>query len=536
LQRKFDTLPIMNFREFRQLKAEKSPAYLDFKSYTSSQGRLRQWGLFFLLYISFLWPIKKIPVLSGLTFAVKGLLIGHLVESRVASKSSSNYEISGASPLGTQFISSLIVDEVFDCVIVGSGPGGAIAARKFDSSSRVLVVEQGGYPKTSYSRHHTLEHVKNDFYKSGQEIALSSWLPQFAQASVLGGGSEVNSGLYHDLPEYLNEKFANASGLSVKKFLESQEKVRSLLKVSQMDVNPTHSPIARSAIELGFEFKNIPRWRTYYESSKFVQHGMIDIVWNQLSYNENFQFQLNTRVQKIENQNRNYLKLTCINSTGKSINVLTKNLILAAGAIQTPSLLCRNGLISWGSTNFQWHPMVRSMIKTFPSDLGLQDVDPYQSWTSDRKFKFGSAVSTPGLTALNLGMIPSDDDLPQLRSIYGSFVSSGKGGLLPGTAIPYYLPSADDRENLNSVRSLLEQVVGASGATYANADQRIKKGVSTVHIFGTLPIDSSVFIPGTSRLQIDPRIQISDGSIMPFGPGVNPQGVIMSLCESIVSS
>jgi hypothetical protein len=180
--------------------------------------------------------------------------------------------------------------------------------------------------------------------------------------------------------------------------------------------------------------------------------------------------------------------------------------------------------------------MVRTIIDTSPSDLGLHDVDPFLSWTSDRKFKFGSAVSTPGLLAMNLARIPTVDELPRLRSIYGSFVSHGKGGLIPQTEMPYYLPSVEDRKNLQEIRSRIENVVLASGATFANPNQRVKKGLSTVHIFGTLPVDSGVFIHGTSRLKVEPRIQVSDGSLLPFGPGVNPQGIIMSLCDALVTS
>jgi hypothetical protein len=167
--------------------------------------------------------------------------------------------------------------------------------------------------------------------------------------------------------------------------------------------------------------------------------------------------------------------------------------------------------------------------------LGLNDVDPFQTWTPDRKFKFGSAVSTPGLLAMNLGRKPKADELHKLRSVYGSFVSNGRGGLMPHTSIPYFLPSTEDRKNLEEVRRLLEKLVHSSESSFANPEQQVKKGVSTVHIFGTLPINSGVFLEGTSRLKTDSRIQVSDGSLLPFGPGVNPQGVIMSLCNAIIT-
>jgi hypothetical protein len=526
----------MKLKEFLYLRAMKNQAYLDFMSYLAGYGPSRRYVLTVLLYFSFLRFPFNLPVVSGLARSVQGLLLGYVMESKSSSSSAASLQETATESTFFRSILNSDTNEMFDYIIVGSGPGAAIASQKLDPNSRVLVIEQGGLPRTPSSKHHTLEHVRNDFYKGGQELALSTWLPQFAQASVLGGGSEVNSGLYHDLPTYLLDEFLDACSLPHSKYLYSQDKVRKLLQISQMKVDPQDSPIARGAEELGYEYQNISRWRTYKENSEFTQHGMIDVAWNRLSKNANFQFALNSRVHKIDSSKKNSIKVTFVNSSGGPIEVFTQNLIIAAGAIQTPRLLCQSGLLDWGVTNFQWHPMVRTIIDTSPSDLGLHDVDPFQSWTSDRKFKFGSAVSTPGLLAMNLARIPTVDELPRLRSIYGSFVSHGKGGLIPRTEMPYYLPSVEDRKNLQEIRSRVENVVLASGATFANPNQRVKKGLSTVHIFGTLPVDSGVFIHGTSRLKVEPRIQVSDGSLLPFGPGVNPQGVVMSLCDALVTS
>jgi hypothetical protein len=134
--------------------------------------------------------------------------------------------------------------------------------------------------------------------------------------------------------------------------------------------------------------------------------------------------------------------------------VFSKNVILAAGTIQTPYLLCSSNLVPWNRTNFQWHPMLRTVVETKASDLGSDDIDPFQAWTKDRQFKVGAAVSTPGLLAMNLGKILSPDESSRLRSIYISFVSSGKGGLIPRTMIPWYIPSRTDKARLNEAVDL----------------------------------------------------------------------------------
>jgi choline dehydrogenase-like flavoprotein len=75
---------------------------------------------------------------------------------------------------------------------------------------------------------------------------------------------------------------------------------------------------------------------------------------------------------------------------------------------------------------------------------------------------------------------------------------------------------------------MLKKIVETGGGSIINSEIISPKKQSTVHIFGTLPITSSIFIQGTNKLKKDPRIRISDGSIIPYGPGVNPQGVIMT--------
>ena len=179
--------------------------------------------------------------------------------------------------------------------------------------------------------------------------------------------------------------------------------------------------------------------------------------------------------------------------------------------------------------------MIRTVIKTRTTYLGLHDLDPFQACTSDRQFKFGSAVSTPGLLAMNLGQILSRDEIQSLRSLYVSFVSSGRGGLVPGTDTPWYMPSRLDRVRATKATQLLREIVRSSGGTFANNKDEIKKAISTVHVFGSLPLGSNLYSKGTTKLRSDDRIQISDGSLLPFGPGVNPQAVIMALCNALVT-
>lgn len=517
----------MSIREFRKLKLENPRAYELFISHLSAQGKMWQFLILFLLYISFFF---RIPLLGDVLKSVRNLFLGYIVESNRIGGTKTY-----ACGLGSYTFQKGNFDSLYDYLIIGSGPGAAIAAQKVVDESNVLVIEQGSFPVTSREMHHTLDHVRNDFYKAGQEFALGPWIPQFTQGSVIGGGSEVNSGLYHDLPLEILGSFTKAAGINPITYRKAEDEIRNMLNVSKMLVDEDSSLIRRGAKELGLENKNIPRWRTYSHDGSYTHHGMINAVWEKLFQSSNFSLLPRSRVLTINNKQHEFLKVKFLDAERKERYVFSKNVILAAGTIQTPYLLCSSNLVPWNRTNFQWHPMLRTVVETKASDLGSDDIDPFQAWTKDRQFKVGAAVSTPGLLAMNLGKILSPDESSRLRSIYISFVSSGKGGLIPRTMIPWYIPSRTDKARLNEAVDLLGKFVKASGAKYANAEKGIRNALSTVHIFGTLPIDSGLFFHGTSRLKSEPRIQVSDGSLLPFGPGVNPQGPIMALCQAVVT-
>jgi hypothetical protein len=519
----------MSLCEFLGLRRENEAAYHLYLKHISSRNKLFASLIHVAFFVSLMPFTLQLPVIGNLLRAIQNLFIGYIVECKFEPKEPASLKYSSNLEI-------LVPEEsyIYDYVIIGSGPGAAIAATKIAPGKSVLIIEQGTFPKTSTSKHHTLEHVRNDFYKQGQELVLSPWMAQFTQAATLGGGSEVNSGLYHQLPPHFLDSFTDNCHVNVNEYLASELKVRDFLKVEEMSVNENLSLIVRGATGSGMEYANIPRWRHYRKDGTFVHHGMNQLLWFEKISNGSMKFLLNSKVLAIDNSDQRVLKIK-LSSTQNSIeSVLSRNVILSAGTIQTPYILCKSGILKWSDTRFQWHPMVRTMVHGEETDLGLFDVDPFQCWTKDKKFKIGSAVSTPGLMAMNLGRIPVNDELTTLRSLYISFVSSGRGGLIPHTEIPWYLPSQLDKEKLRQSRAILESFIESSDAKFANKKEKVKPGVSSVHIFGSVPINSKTYESGTARLAKDTRIQISDASILPFGPGVNPQGVVMAICDALV--
>jgi len=352
-------------------------------------------------------------------------------------------------------------------------------------------------------------------------------LSLFAQAQVFGGGSEVNSGLYHKLPKSKYDEFLTKSNIELSKWLAHEEAISKLLKVNESPADRNLSVIARGSEPLKLEFQNIPRWRTYTSGTTFTHHGMVGVIWEELQKKKNFEFLMNAKATKVLKIGSHFEVQVNVLNVGTRL-IAAKKIVMAAGATETPKILMKSGIINWRDTRFQWHPMYRVIVETDKDDLGYGDIDPFQSWTSNFKLKFGSAVSTPGLLATALGQKIYDHKIDQLRSYYVSFSSSGKGGLLPKTSIPWYQFSEIDKKLKIEGINLLGKMVLEAGARPVMGMNPISSKSSTVHIFGSLPLDLDIYVPGTSRLKKHPDIQIADGSILPIGPGVNPQGVVMT--------
>ncbi len=97
-------------------------------------------------------------------------------------------------------ISLLDLDKTYDVIVIGSGPGGSIAAlREVEKGKSVLVLETGGAYAPGSIEHHSLKQTVNQFRNGGLSFIWGLKPVLYAEGSTLGGGSEVNSGLYHRL-------------------------------------------------------------------------------------------------------------------------------------------------------------------------------------------------------------------------------------------------------------------------------------------------------------------------------------------------
>ena len=111
----------------------------------------------------------------------------------------------------------------------------------------------------------------------------------------------------------------------------------------------------------------------------------------------------------------------------------------------------------------------------------------------------------------------------------GRFIRIGK------QIFPSYRLSISEKLQIKKSTNELIKGLQYAGAVevLANID---KPSISTVHIFGSLPIGKSLLdSKGTLRNIGLPNIRVCDASIFPSAPLVNPQGALMHLAFTLTN-
>ena len=88
-----------------------------------------------------------------------------------------------------------------EILVVGSGPGGAVTAAELARGGRnVLVLEEAPAPRHPDPRAFGMREMVERYRGGGVTPALGPAPVNYVEGRCLGGGSEINSGLYHRAP------------------------------------------------------------------------------------------------------------------------------------------------------------------------------------------------------------------------------------------------------------------------------------------------------------------------------------------------
>ncbi len=486
----------------------------------------------------------------------------------------------GASVLASRLVSRLAPppNELrAEIVVIGSGPGGAITACLIAEAGRdVLLVEEGDHlPLSSCAPFSTAEMLQK-YRNGGQTVALGKNKIAYVEGRCVGGGSEINSGLYHRTPPEILERWTKEfqlQALGEKDLLPHFEQCERDVSVSILPhaAPPASLKLHEGATKLGWKSLEIPRWFRYGSPNSDLPSS-ISPGGSRQSMTETFiprflkvggKLQSNTRAQRIRQNGSGWL-VEATSKSGGPIRIVADNLFICAGAVHTPALLRRSGITQNIGNALQVHPTAK-IVARFPDTVNSAEmgVPVHQVKEFSPRLSFGCSISSPAYVALGLLDHPdaaheTSRTWQNTATYYAMITSEGRGSIrtLPRFRDPLvrYALTETDRCNLADGLRKLAQALFAGGATQlfpsltrgpvlrdagclSNIPDMLPDGLAnlmTIHLFSSCPMGEDKTKCATDsfgRVHGFKNLFVNDASLLCTAPGVNPQGSIMAIAR-----
>ena len=469
-------------------------------------------------------------------------------------------------------------DTTLNCevAVVGSGPGGAVTAATLSKAGLdVLLIEEGRYLPLESCAPFSQEEMVQKYRNRGLTVAFGAPKIQYVEGRCVGGGSEVNSGLYYRTPSdvlaHWREKF-QVQGLTEEDLTPHYEACENAVSVSYLPGKPSRASLKlqEGATQLGWESHEVPRWFKYKAttdpsvSPKGIKQSMTKTYVPQM-LSTGGKLLAQTKIRAIRRQGECWLlegRYTG-SSSPYSIKIIAKTVFIAAGAIHTPALLRRSGITRNVGNNLQMHPTIKVVAQfSEPVSSDHLDVPVHQVKEFAPQLSFGGSISS--LPYLQLAMIDYPDyshevnqQWQNMATYYVSLAGKGSGSIrcLPGFDDPlvrYEVPSDDLKLLAVGLKNLCRLLLTAKAKvlfplvpnptqlTQLNEVEQLPQqlpsdsNLMTIHLFSSCPMGENRDLCATDsfgKVHGLENLYVADASLLCTAPGVNPQGSVMAIAR-----
>lgn len=468
-------------------------------------------------------------------------------------------------------IDSLSILPSYQVVVIGSGPGGSITACLLaEAGYQVLLIEEGEFLPLESCQPFSQDEMLQKYRNGGITATMGNPKIQYVEGRCVGGGSEINSGLYYRTPPEILEKWQKefqVEGIDLSDLVPHFE-------AGEKDVNVCYLPgaappaslkLQTGADKLGWKASEVPRWFRYQtsETSDFPRGTRQSMTKTFIprALKAGCQILPNTRVQSLVQEAQKW-RLRAKYQGQRGISIEAETVFVAAGAIQTPALLRRSGIKQNVGNSLQMHPTIK-VIAQFPERVNSDDmgVPVHQVKEFSPRFSFGCSISSRPYLALGLNDHPLflsevNEHWQNMGIYYAMITSQGKGTVrcLPKFNDPLvrYFLTEEDLQILSKALRKLCYLLFESGAKvlypsiarsqpFKTMDDlkmipeilpRLLTNLMTIHLFSSCPMGENQAICATDsfgRVHGFKNLYIADASLLCTAPGVNPQGSIMAI-------
>ena len=460
--------------------------------------------------------------------------------------------------------------QYYDVVVVGSGPGGAITGCLLaESGKSVLMIEEGGDFNQKSAEPFSIQEMQQKYRHSGVTVALGKPKVAYVEGKCVGGGSEINSGLYHRPSEEVLNKWVvkhQIKDFSYELLKEHLEYCEDAVNVCKMPFSPSKASLKlhEGAKKLGWKSIEVPRWFKYKSEILPGTRQSMTVTFIPRFLNSGGELISKSKVQKLIKNDEKSWTVKVLEYDGEGENefeVKAKSVFVAAGAIQTPALLLQSGIKKNIGNSLKMHATVK-VLAEYDEELnnGVLGVPVHQVKEFSPSYSFGGAISSKPFIAMSMLDHPQHsqyvmDNWKKVASYY-VMIGGGNGKVrnLPFFSEPittYKISSEDLRSLSEGLRNLCKCLL-ASGAlalypsisgfpVIRKTDDLLKipneldsslTNLMTIHLMGSCPMGenkATCAVDSYGKVHDHDGLYISDASLLGGAVGANPQGTIMAI-------
>jgi choline dehydrogenase-like flavoprotein len=250
-------------------------------------------------------------------------------------------------------------------VIIGSGAGGAVAFYELAKRESVLLLEEGSISLEDVRNNSVAEINRSLYRNAGLRLALGFPIVTIGEGKCIGGSTEINGGLFWRLPEHVKAEwrllgFDEISQGALNKhflFFEKLLGVRPELLNKETDVDSFL--MHQAAKRLNWKSVPAPRLVPNCVRSNMCASGCPSLAKNSMSrtliptaQKNGGQLISQYAVKKLIPTDDGIL---IVPSDRKNQLILAQECIVSCGAIESPRLLARSGILSKKMVRIGFH-------------------------------------------------------------------------------------------------------------------------------------------------------------------------------------
>lgn len=467
-----------------------------------------------------------------------------------------------------------------EVVVVGSGAGGAVAAKELaEAGCAVILLEEGSYADRRDFAGRPLENQRKLYRASGATFSIGNVLIPIPLGRTVGGTTTINSGTCFRTPDAVLARWGKELGLTalspeaLAPHFERVEQVLGVAPVPEQYLGGSANVIRRGAAALGMvRHGPLARNAPGCDGQGVCCFGCptdakrsTNVSYVPLALRAGAELYTGVKIERVLVEGGRAVGVAGVTSAGQPVTVRARAVVLACGALLTPALLLRQGVANGSGQlgrNLSIHPAAACLAELAePVALGPGVPQSYQVSELAEEGILFEGVETPleyWASALDL-LGPRMTELAEAADRVASFgmmisdTSRGRVRLVRGrTVVTYHLEEPDVARVVRGVvelsriffaagaRSVLSPVHGFEELRSLTDLVRLRTAkvraadlaLSAHHPLGTARMGKSAagsVVDAEHQVHDLPGLYLMDGSVVPTALGVNPQVTIMAL-------